>query len=158
MDAIKKMEISPHLKITAALRNLCYGTFYDQMDELLSISESIASESQLKFCNAIIDLYGEEYLRFPNKQEEEIVSQRDYMTIQARVLTLRQDRQCDHNAIIAYGAGNFDTASPGYPATPNKRLFYELKKRCRVRLVPEYRTVKDVVIARMSQANYAYGE
>ncbi|KAI3652982.1 hypothetical protein MP228_002407 [Amoeboaphelidium protococcarum] len=58
----------------------------------------------------------------------------------ARMLTLRQDGQFDHNTIIAYGAGNFDTASPGYPATPNKRLFYELKKRCRVRLVPEYRT------------------
>ncbi|KAI3638781.1 hypothetical protein MIR68_003279 [Amoeboaphelidium protococcarum] len=58
----------------------------------------------------------------------------------ARMLTLRQDGQFDHNTIIAYGAGNFDTASPGYPATPNKRLFYEPKKRCRVRLVPEYRT------------------
>ncbi|KAI3635053.1 hypothetical protein MIR68_006619 [Amoeboaphelidium protococcarum] len=56
------------------------------------------------------------------------------------MLTLRQDGQFDHNTIIAYDAGNFDTASPGYPATPNKRLFYELKKRCRVRLVPEYRT------------------
>ncbi|KAI3631857.1 hypothetical protein MIR68_010330 [Amoeboaphelidium protococcarum] len=58
----------------------------------------------------------------------------------ARMLTLRQDGQFDHDTIIAYGAGNFDTASPGYPAIPNKRLFYELKKRCRVRLVPEYRT------------------
>ncbi|KAI3630828.1 hypothetical protein MIR68_012263 [Amoeboaphelidium protococcarum] len=30
-----------------------------------------SSESLLQFCNAIIDLYGDEYLRFPNKQEVE---------------------------------------------------------------------------------------
>ncbi|KAI3638178.1 hypothetical protein MIR68_003789 [Amoeboaphelidium protococcarum] len=58
----------------------------------------------------------------------------------ARMLTLRQNGQFDQNTIIAYGAVNFDTASPRYPSTPNKRLFYELKNRCRVRFVPEHRT------------------
>ncbi|KAI3636969.1 hypothetical protein MIR68_005236 [Amoeboaphelidium protococcarum] len=57
-----------------------------------------------------------------------------------RMLTLRQDGQFDHNTIIAYGAGNFVTASPGYPATPDKRLFYELKKRSGVCLVHEFQT------------------
>ncbi|KAI3630119.1 hypothetical protein MIR68_011554 [Amoeboaphelidium protococcarum] len=56
----------------------------------------------------------------------------------ARTLTLKQDGKFDPKTNIAYGAGNFDTASPGYPATPNKLLLYELNKLCKVRLVPEF--------------------
>jgi hypothetical protein len=41
---------------------------------------------------------------------------------------------------IAYGAGKSDCSSKGHASTPNRHMFKELKKRCRVRLVSEYRT------------------
>lgn len=48
----------------------------------------------------------------------------------------------DPDAIVAYGAGNFNHASHGYPATPNKHLFSELRRRLRdrIRLAREYRS------------------
>lgn len=46
----------------------------------------------------------------------------------------------DSNCIIAYGAGKFNCSSKGHAPTPNKHLFVELRKRCRTRLVSEYRT------------------
>jgi Putative transposase DNA-binding domain len=44
------------------------------------------------------------------------------------------------STVIAYGGGQFSHASRGSTPTPNKHLFVELKKRCRVRLTPEFRT------------------
>ncbi|KAI3661488.1 hypothetical protein MP638_007218 [Amoeboaphelidium occidentale] len=46
----------------------------------------------------------------------------------------------DKNCIVAYGSGGFISTSKGHAPTPNKHLFVELKKRCKVRLVSEYRT------------------
>jgi hypothetical protein len=46
----------------------------------------------------------------------------------------------DPNTIIICGAGKFDCSSKGHAPTPNCHLFKELKKRCKVRLVSEYRT------------------
>jgi hypothetical protein len=44
------------------------------------------------------------------------------------------------DTVIAYGGGRFHHASRGHAPTPNKHLFEELKRRCRPRLTPEYRT------------------
>ena len=46
----------------------------------------------------------------------------------------------DPNRIIAYGGGAIDHASRGYAPTPRKHFFLQLKKRCTVRLTPEFRT------------------
>lgn len=46
----------------------------------------------------------------------------------------------DPTTVVAYGGGSFHHASRGHPPTPYKRLYKELKKHCRVRLVPEYKT------------------
>lgn len=69
-------------------------------------------------------------LRFKTR----ITRQKAYETL-ARELTCG-DKKC----IIAYGSGGFSSTSKGHAPTPNKHLFLELKKRCKVRLVSEYRT------------------
>ncbi|KAI3657171.1 hypothetical protein MP638_000295 [Amoeboaphelidium occidentale] len=66
-------------------------------------------------------------LRFKTR----ITRQKAYETL-ARELTDR-----DKNCIVAYGSGGFISTSKGHSPTPNKHLFVELKKRCRVRLVSD---------------------
>ncbi|KAI3658844.1 hypothetical protein MP638_006559, partial [Amoeboaphelidium occidentale] len=46
----------------------------------------------------------------------------------------------DSNCIVAYGASKFNCLSKGHAPTPNKHRVVELRKRCRTRLVSEYRT------------------
>ncbi|KAI3657851.1 hypothetical protein MP638_003169 [Amoeboaphelidium occidentale] len=46
----------------------------------------------------------------------------------------------DPNCVIAYGAGKFECSSRGHAPTPNRKLFTELRKRCRTRLVSEFKT------------------
>ncbi len=65
-----------------------------------------------------------------------IQRQRAYNEIHARL------SKGDKNTVIAYGGGKFHHASRGHPPTPNKHLFVELKRRCKARLVDEFRTSK----------------
>ncbi|KAJ3292996.1 hypothetical protein HK104_004841 [Borealophlyctis nickersoniae] len=46
----------------------------------------------------------------------------------------------DRRVIIAFGNGSFPHNSRGGDSTPLRRLFWELRRRCTVRLVDEYRT------------------
>jgi len=46
----------------------------------------------------------------------------------------------DRRVVIAFGNGSFPHNSAGGASTPLKRLFWELRKRCIVRLIDEYRT------------------
>jgi hypothetical protein len=62
----------------------------------------------------------------------------------------------DPNTIITYGAGKFDCSSKGHDPTPNRHFFKELNKRCRVRLVSEYRTIQ-VCFNCHSQLEKVYG-
>jgi hypothetical protein len=57
---------------------------------------------------------------------------------------------------IAYGADKFDCSSKGHAPIPNRHLFKKLKKRCRVRLVSEYRT-SQVCFNCHSQLEKVYG-
>ncbi|XP_071701568.1 uncharacterized protein [Rutidosis leptorrhynchoides] len=64
-DIRGKWSISPHLKMTAALRQLAYGYTPDALDEYLQMSERVGRKSLHNFCRCIIDLYANVYLREP---------------------------------------------------------------------------------------------
>ncbi|RWR76326.1 putative nuclease HARBI1 [Cinnamomum micranthum f. kanehirae] len=53
-------------KVTAAVRMLAYGVAADAVDDYVRIAESTSIESLKKFVQAIIDVFGNEYLRTPN--------------------------------------------------------------------------------------------
>jgi hypothetical protein len=48
----------------------------------------------------------------------------------------------DKRTIVAFGNGGFSSSSKGHAPGPVKQLLWELRKRCRVRTVDEYRTSK----------------
>jgi hypothetical protein len=68
-DALRRPGLHPIQKITSAIRMLAYGAAADANDEYLRIGESTAHESLARFCNAVILVYGNEYLRHPNKDD-----------------------------------------------------------------------------------------
>ena len=70
-DACGKLGLSAIQKCTAAIRQLAYGTPADAVDEYIRIAESTALESLKRFCMAVIDLYEEEYLRYPTVEDIE---------------------------------------------------------------------------------------
>lgn len=71
VDAVGKCGLSPLQKMIAALRMLAYGCPADLLDEYIQIGESTAIESLKHFCDAIIGLFEEQYLRRPNKDDIE---------------------------------------------------------------------------------------
>jgi hypothetical protein len=66
MDGVGKLGLSALQKVTAAFRMLAYGTSADSTDEYVRIGESTVIECLKRFCRAIVEVYGEEYLRSPN--------------------------------------------------------------------------------------------
>lgn len=58
-----KHGIASHVKITAALRILAYGLPPDAIDDYLCMSSTTARETLRRFCCAVIDTLGPEYLR-----------------------------------------------------------------------------------------------
>jgi len=56
-------------KITAALRMLAYGVPTDSLDETLYIAESTIIESLREFVKAVVEVFGEQYLRAPNEED-----------------------------------------------------------------------------------------
>lgn len=70
-NAAGKMGLHPLQKATAALRQLCYGVSADTVDEYLRLGESTALKSMKKFCAAVVEVFGEEYLRRPNEEDTE---------------------------------------------------------------------------------------
>ena len=65
-DATGKLGFSPLHKCTVAIRMLTYGTCADMWDENLRIAETTINECLNKFCEGVIVLYAEKYLRRPN--------------------------------------------------------------------------------------------
>ena len=68
------MGLSTYQKVTSALQQLAYGVSADAIDEYLKIGESTALQSLREFCSAIINIYGEEFLRPPSKDELETIT------------------------------------------------------------------------------------
>lgn len=68
-DALGKMGRHPLLKITGALRMLAYGCAANCNDEYLQISETTSMASLDHFCDTIVEVYANEYLRRPNVED-----------------------------------------------------------------------------------------
>ncbi|XP_004293133.1 PREDICTED: uncharacterized protein LOC101306305 [Fragaria vesca subsp. vesca] len=68
-NAAGVLGLSSLQKITAALRMIAYGTSADQVDEYLQIGESIAIVSLKRFVKAVVEIFGDEYLRSPNNDD-----------------------------------------------------------------------------------------
>lgn len=70
-DAAGKVGLTTIKKCTAALRMLAYGSSANSLDENIRIGESTTLQTLRKFCAAIIDVYGAEFLRRPTFQDRE---------------------------------------------------------------------------------------
>ena len=70
-DAAGLVGLSPHQKITAALRMLGYGVCADATDEYSCTSEATAMESMKRFCVAIRQEYEAHHLRQPTQGDFE---------------------------------------------------------------------------------------
>ncbi|KAL6558388.1 hypothetical protein OROMI_018738 [Orobanche minor] len=69
IDAVGNCGLSPLQKMVAALRMLAYGCAADLLDEYVQIGESTAIQSLERFCDAVINIFEEEYLRKPNERD-----------------------------------------------------------------------------------------
>ncbi|XP_066358602.1 uncharacterized protein [Miscanthus floridulus] len=67
--AANVLGLSCFQKVTAAFRMLTYRVPVDAMDEYVRIGESTAIESLRRFVAAVVDLFEEEYLRYPNEAD-----------------------------------------------------------------------------------------
>ena len=68
-DALGVLGLSCLQKVTAAHRILAYGIPADLTDEYLQIGESTAIESLRAFVKAIVEFFGDWYLRAPNEAD-----------------------------------------------------------------------------------------
>lgn len=68
-DAARRLGLSPTQKISAAIRLLAYGIPADLVGEMFSMGESTTLETLKRFCTAMIEVFGEEYLRAPNSDD-----------------------------------------------------------------------------------------
>ena len=64
-DALGKLGFSSYQKCTAAICMLAYGIPGDLVDEYVRMSETTCLMSMYKFCQAVIEVFGPEYLRQP---------------------------------------------------------------------------------------------
>ncbi|XP_073359707.1 uncharacterized protein [Aegilops tauschii subsp. strangulata] len=70
-DALGKLGFSSYQKCTAAIRMLAYGILGDLVDEYVRMSETTCLMSMYKFCQAVIEVFGPEYLRQPTAADTE---------------------------------------------------------------------------------------
>ncbi|XP_008227115.1 PREDICTED: uncharacterized protein LOC103326646 [Prunus mume] len=68
-DTTGKLGFSPQVKMTAAMRMLAYGTAADLNDDYLKIADTTSFEACKRFCHAVNNLYGAEYLRKPTRAD-----------------------------------------------------------------------------------------
>ena len=66
-DAANVLGLSCFQKCTAAMRMLSYGIPADATDKYVRIGESTALESLRRFVTAVDEIFGEQYLRYPNE-------------------------------------------------------------------------------------------
>ena len=68
-NAANVLGLSCFQKVTAAMRMLTYGVPADATDEYVRIGESTALESLRRFVSAVVKIFGDEYLRYPNEAD-----------------------------------------------------------------------------------------
>ncbi|KAL8479677.1 hypothetical protein ACS0TY_026554 [Phlomoides rotata] len=64
-NAAGTLRLSTLQKVTAALRILAYGCPVDAIDEYIRIGESTTLECVKRFWRAVVEIFGEQYLRTP---------------------------------------------------------------------------------------------
>lgn len=69
LDALGKMGHSTLQKAVAAIRILALGVSGDAVDEYIRMSDSAANLCLQHFCRAVIEVFGEEYLRSPTPED-----------------------------------------------------------------------------------------
>ncbi|KAI5019576.1 hypothetical protein ZWY2020_044464 [Hordeum vulgare] len=70
-DALDKLGFSSYHKYIAAICMLAYGIPGDLVDEYVCMSETTCLMSMYKFCQAVIEVFGPEYLRQPTVADTE---------------------------------------------------------------------------------------
>ena len=65
-NALGVLGASPIQKVVAAFRMLAYGVSADFLDDYVRMGESTIIECLKHFVKAVVDIFGEEYLRAPN--------------------------------------------------------------------------------------------
>ncbi|XP_066338609.1 protein ALP1-like [Miscanthus floridulus] len=68
-NAANVLGLSCFQKVTAAMRMLTYGVPADATDEYVRIGESTALESLRRFVAGVVEIFGDEYLRYPNEAD-----------------------------------------------------------------------------------------
>ncbi|XP_062209009.1 uncharacterized protein LOC133910732 [Phragmites australis] len=68
-NAAVELGLSSLQKVIAAFRMLAYDAAADSLDECLRLGESTIIESMRRFVRAIIEVFGNEYLRAPNEED-----------------------------------------------------------------------------------------
>ncbi|XP_062201677.1 uncharacterized protein LOC133904231 [Phragmites australis] len=68
-NAAGELGLSALQKVTAAFRMLAYDAPADSLDECLRLGESTIIESMRRFVNAVVQAFGDEYLRSPNEED-----------------------------------------------------------------------------------------
>ncbi|XP_062027734.1 uncharacterized protein LOC133743714 [Rosa rugosa] len=68
-DALGVLGLSPHQKLTCALRMLAYGAGANQCAEITRMGDSTALKSLKRFCRAIEGIYTSYYLRSPTPED-----------------------------------------------------------------------------------------
>ena len=68
-NAANVLGLSCFQKVTAAMRMLSYGMAADMTDEYVRIAESTTLDSVRHFVRAVVEVFGDEYLRHPNETD-----------------------------------------------------------------------------------------
>ncbi|XP_070665202.1 protein ALP1-like [Malus domestica] len=68
-DRAGRPGFSPHQKVTVALRMMAYGSPAYSMDETHGMSESTCLDTFQQFCDTIVQVYKDEYIRKPNQED-----------------------------------------------------------------------------------------
>lgn len=68
-DGSGRAQIHPDQKLLGALNQLCLGIAPEHTGKYFQIGETVARESKIKLCQAICELYREDWLRTPDTEE-----------------------------------------------------------------------------------------
>ena len=68
-DRVGRLGLASLQKITAAFFMISYGVPADFMDQYICIGESTIIQSLRRFIKAVVEVFGEEYLRSPNEND-----------------------------------------------------------------------------------------
>jgi hypothetical protein len=68
-DALGVLGASPIQKVVGAFCMLAYGVSADFLDDYVRLGESTIIESLKYFVKAVVDIFGNEYLRAPNARD-----------------------------------------------------------------------------------------